>query len=573
MRMTPRLLINLITVLLLGILTVGWVLVSVVGGGAFRDPWRVTADFKASGGVYTEQEVTYLGVAIGRVGELSLNETGVDIELLIEPDWVDRIPDSVLARVQSKSAVGEQFVNLIPDGSSAGTLADGDQIPRERTRLPVDFQRLLTTVDRVLEDLPPAQTRRTIRNLAGGIAGRGGDIAVILRSLGTLSDTFADVAPEQQRLLSSATRSGSAFLATKDEFARALAAVDRVAEGIGDEPDELEALLAQNDRLARRGLDLLARHGKDLHAGIRGLADLMGFQLRSRQEIFGSLDHVPDFMRAIEAASIPWTSPEGRRFYRIRVGLVVDNVPATWPCKYNVDLKYPRYPFERGEREPYTGMVCLDESTPSETFAAGEGLVGALERYAAEEAAGAAAAATLVSSYQSVSGEDLIWPLSGSVTSGFGPRWDRLHAGIDIDGVTGAPVVAARAGAVTFAEEQTGYGKVVVVDHGDGMSTLYAHLSRIDVRAAQIVERGRLVGAVGCTGRCVGDHLHFEVRIHGVPVDPLLYLPGGPLFIVGGDVDLHAEPAPSATEAIDSQPDIPERQDVSPEAEIDSASP
>src|SRR5687768_15023983 len=275
MRMTPRLLINLITVLLLGVVTVGWVLVSLVGGGAFEEPWRVVADFKASGGVYTEQEVTYRGVAIGRVGELSLNDTGVDIELLIEPEWEGRIPADVIARVQSKSAVGEQFVNLIPDGSASGTqLADGDVIKRADTRLPVDFQRLLATVDRVLADLPPTQTRRTVKNLGKGLAGSGGDIAVILRSLGTLSDTFADVAPEQQRLLSSATRSGSAFLATKDEFARALAAVDRVAAGIGDEPEELEALLVQNDRLAQRGLDLIARHGADLHAGIRGLADL-----------------------------------------------------------------------------------------------------------------------------------------------------------------------------------------------------------------------------------------------------------------------------------------------------------
>lgn len=542
MRMTPRLLINLVTVLLLGVVTVGWVLVSLVGGGAFDEPWRVVADFKASGGVYTEQEVTYRGVAVGRVGELSLNETGVDIELLLEPEWEDRIPANVTARVQSKSAVGEQFVNLIPDGTSEQTLADGDEIARADTRLPVDFQRLLATVDRVLADLPPQQTRRTVKNLGEGLAGSGGDIAVILRSLGTLSDTFAEVAPEQQRLLSSATRAGSAFLATKDEFAGALAAVDRVAAGIGDEPEELEALLAQNDRLAQRGLALLDRHGADLQAGIRGLADLMGFQLRSKREVLGSLDHVPDFMRAVEAASIPWTSPEGRQFYRIRVGLVVDNVPATWPCKYEVDLEYPRYPFEREEREPYTAMECLDETVPTETYTAGEELVAALEGYAAERDAAAAQTAALLSGYESIPGESLIWPLTGPVTSGFGPRWDRLHAGVDIDGVTGDPVVAARAGTVTFAGTQSGYGNFVVVDHGDGMSTLYAHLSRVDVAAGQILERGWVVGAVGCTGTCFGDHLHFEVRLNGVAVDPLLYLPGGPLFVGGSAGDLHLDP-------------------------------
>jgi len=556
MKLTPRLIVNLVTVLLLGVLTVGWVLTSLVGGGAFNTPWTVSADFRASGGVYTGQEVTYRGVTIGRVGELSLNPTGVDIELSIEPEWLDRIPDSVTARVQSKSAVGEQFVNLVPEGTSGGTLGNNDVIPRERTRLPVDFQRLLATVDRVLQDLPPQQTRRVIRNLAGGLAGRGDDIAVILRSLATLSDTFADVAPEQQRLLSSATRSGSAFLATKEEFTRAIAAADRVTAGIGDEPEELAALLAQNDRLARRGLELLDRHGADLHSGIRGLADLMGFQLRNKREILASLDHIPDFMRAVEAASIPWTSPEGRSFYRIRVGLVVDNVSATWPCKYDVDQEYARFPFERKERDPYTAMDCLDEGEPVETFAAGEELVGALETYAAETAMGAEETTT-IPAFALPEGDGLIWPLSGAVTSGFGPRWGRVHAGIDIDGVTGAPVVAARGGVVAFAGEQSGYGNVVVLDHGDGMSTLYAHLSELAAAPGQLLERGRALGAVGCTGRCFGDHLHFEVRLHGSPVDPLLYLPGGPLFVVANEVDHHPEPA---------SPEDPDGGDTSPVA-------
>src|SRR5687767_11106427 len=106
--------INLAFVLLLGIVMVGWVLFSLVGGGAFTEPLRVTADFASSGGVFTNQEVTYRGVLVGKVGDLVLNADGVDIELLIDPEWEGTIPSDLLATVQSKSAVGEQFVNLSP---------------------------------------------------------------------------------------------------------------------------------------------------------------------------------------------------------------------------------------------------------------------------------------------------------------------------------------------------------------------------------------------------------------------------------------------------------------------------
>ncbi|MGH2734100.1 MAG: M23 family metallopeptidase, partial [Actinomycetota bacterium] len=134
-----------------------------------------------------------------------------------------------------------------------------------------------------------------------------------------------------------------------------------------------------------------------------------------------------------------------------------------------------------------------------------------------------------------VSEQGFIWPLSGPITSYFGPRWVRMHTGIDIDGTTGAPVVAAASGRVAWAGYYGGYGNAVVIAHSNGLSTLYGHLATASLNVGQEVLRGETVGAVGCTGSCTGDHLHFEVRVDGVPVDPLLYLPGGSLF-VGGSV-------------------------------------
>ena len=121
------------------------------------------------------------------------------------------------------------------------------------------------------------------------------------------------------------------------------------------------------------------------------------------------------------------------------------------------------------------------------------------------------------------SASGLIWPVSGPVTSGFGPRWGRMHEGIDISAPTGTPVRAAAAGRVIIAGSMGGYGNIIVIDHGGGLSTAYAHLSAIWVGGGS-VSQGQSIGAVGCTGSCTGSHLHFEVRVNGTPVDPLGYL-------------------------------------------------
>jgi septal ring factor EnvC (AmiA/AmiB activator) len=118
----------------------------------------------------------------------------------------------------------------------------------------------------------------------------------------------------------------------------------------------------------------------------------------------------------------------------------------------------------------------------------------------------------------------MIWPVSGPVTSGFGWRWGRMHEGIDIGAPTGAPIRAAAAGTVIFAGWMSGYGQLVVVDHGGGVATAYAHMSTMAAGGGQSVAQGQVIGYVGCTGHCYGSHLHFEVRVGGAAVDPLRYL-------------------------------------------------
>ncbi|HEY5625749.1 MAG TPA: peptidoglycan DD-metalloendopeptidase family protein [Dehalococcoidia bacterium] len=118
-----------------------------------------------------------------------------------------------------------------------------------------------------------------------------------------------------------------------------------------------------------------------------------------------------------------------------------------------------------------------------------------------------------------------IWPVNGTLWGGFGPRWGSFHKGIDIGANAGTAVVASASGQVVLSTySDNGYGSYIIVQHADGSETLYAHLSERYVVLGQFVSQGEVIGAVGCSGWCTGNHLHFEVYAGGV-VDPLAYLP------------------------------------------------
>ena len=123
-----------------------------------------------------------------------------------------------------------------------------------------------------------------------------------------------------------------------------------------------------------------------------------------------------------------------------------------------------------------------------------------------------------------------LWPVEGQVTGSFGERIDpfngegAFHSGVDISANVGSPVIAPADGTITFADFLGGYGRAVMLDHGHGISTRYGHLSSFAVTAGQYVHRGDTIGYVGQSGRSTGPHLHYEVRINDVPVNPYKYL-------------------------------------------------
>ncbi len=129
---------------------------------------------------------------------------------------------------------------------------------------------------------------------------------------------------------------------------------------------------------------------------------------------------------------------------------------------------------------------------------------------------------------------DLSWPLDGHITSPFGMRRGRLHAGVDIKGLKGDPIIAAADGQILLAKRKRAYGVVAIVGHEQDTQTLYAHMLRLAVREGQFVRAGEILGYVGRSGRATGYHLHFETRVSGgIPQDPMRFLPNGRAAKVG----------------------------------------
>jgi len=115
---------------------------------------------------------------------------------------------------------------------------------------------------------------------------------------------------------------------------------------------------------------------------------------------------------------------------------------------------------------------------------------------------------------------DFVFPAPGHMTSPFGPRWGRMHSGLDLDLETGDEVSAAFEGMVRISQYHSSYGNVVVIRHANGLETLYAHMSRRSVAPGDYVQAGDVIGLGGNTGRSYGSHLHFEIRYLGSPIDP-----------------------------------------------------
>ena len=187
----------------------------------------------------------------------------------------------------------------------------------------------------------------------------------------------------------------------------------------------------------------------------------------------------------------------------------------------------------RAEIEPARVQAAQEAKAEEDLIASLKGQKAQWEREWAELQAvsdSIAAQLRLSGSGSGVAGACEFRPTPGGVVSGFGNRTNPIgggtgfHAGLDMPSPSGTPIRACRSGTVVIAGWQGGYGNAVVIDHGGGMATLYAHQSQLGVSAGTKVLAGEIIGAVGSTGNSTGPHLHFEVRISGNPVNPTPYL-------------------------------------------------
>jgi peptidoglycan DL-endopeptidase CwlO len=160
-----------------------------------------------------------------------------------------------------------------------------------------------------------------------------------------------------------------------------------------------------------------------------------------------------------------------------------------------------------------------------------DGSVAAIQAKLAARLAGFSSAPLAAGPIRPGSGSGMIWPVDGAVVSGFGGRnigaGYEYHPGIDIAVPEGTPIRAAADGTVIFTQPESssgGYGNYTCIDHGGGLSTCYAHQTSFAVSAGQTVSQAQIIGYTGCTGYCLGPHLHFEVRINGEVTDPMAYL-------------------------------------------------
>jgi phospholipid/cholesterol/gamma-HCH transport system substrate-binding protein len=324
-----------------------------------QDRYSVFAIFPDAGGVFTNQEVTYRGVTVGNVGDMEIVEEGVKLELLIEEST--RIPkEDTEARVMFKSAVGEQFVDILPGGEGEPFFEDDDVIPIEQTSIPVSTQELLTTLQNVLAGVPPEDLKGAIDALGMGLTGRGPDLATIIESMAELADLFAERAPEVEGILKKGTQVGGAFLDSRRDFARAISELVTVSESLASSTGDLEALMNAGNLTSDEVVALIRENRTALNQFVIEFAEVNKLQADHKNDLAQLFIHLPTGLNRVASTFEPATG-------LVRFGLVNDD--ENHGCSYGTER---RQPSNRSPKLPPKKGRCgargsAERSAPSST--------------------------------------------------------------------------------------------------------------------------------------------------------------------------------------------------------------
>lgn len=277
-----RVMINMVGFLVLSLGFTWWLATQVLT--SLQERYTVDLLLDDAGGVFTSQEVTYRGITVGQIGKMSVTDDGVSIELDINA--ANRIPKEGLeARVMFKSAVGEQFVDLLPASDGPPYLQDGDTIPKENTTIPVSTQELLTTVEAVLRGVPPEDLKGAVDALGVGLTGRGPDLATIIESTAILAETFAERGDELEGILRDGTEVGDAFLDSKEDFATAIRELVTVSDTLAGSTDDLKRLLEGGNLASDEAVRLLREHNTGVNEFLRDFAEVNELQAQHKDDL------------------------------------------------------------------------------------------------------------------------------------------------------------------------------------------------------------------------------------------------------------------------------------------------
>lgn len=341
-----RIVINVITFGVLAAVLVALLAVSVF---RIRRTYAVDVVFADSGGVFTGQEVTYRGVTVGRVGEMRVVREGVRITLVIDQAF-SRIPRELTARVMFKSAVGEQFVDLLPRTRSKPYLRGGDVIPIGRTELPVQQEELLRLLDGVLSGVPPEDFGRLVDTLGEGLGGRGDELHRALAALDPLTAVLAARVDELNRIARSGDRAGAAFDSTADAFVAASRHLRNVADSLGRSSDDLARLLRTGARNVQELASLVAARKAELDRTIANLATVTRISHKRIRSVDATLKWLPAFLTAAVNAY-----DDGRFRFARQAELPLVN-PS---CDYGTPH---RDPADASPRPAITEFDCVEDS-------------------------------------------------------------------------------------------------------------------------------------------------------------------------------------------------------------------
>lgn len=349
MRITRRLLINTIAFIVLSAGLVVLLAVQVLPT-VFGSTYPVYAIFPSAGGVATNQEVTYRGVQVGRVGAMSLTKNAVKIEMIIDSKY--RIPkDGTRAQVLFKSAVGEQFIDLIPSRADGPTFRAGDVIGEQLTQIPIQIEDLLKELDSVLKSVPPGDLGSLVHELGQGLSGHGEDLRSLIKMLDQLATVGADRAPQIESMLSNGAALQDAFNSNSAEFEQAMASLNTVLQTAASRANDLSRTFRATTTLDTDLISLLS----DRKPQIETIVGDLGTATRITHDHLADVDKTLTYLGSFFA-------DVSKAYYAPYFVFNTLANPEPLDCSYNPSSRPVRPVTDASFKEPATHLACAGSS-------------------------------------------------------------------------------------------------------------------------------------------------------------------------------------------------------------------